>query len=118
MPKEEKIGGKRLKKILVVSLVVIVALLSALPAVAMIANKYELNIDAGRSFDESFGSSGKAEYCEKSGHPDCDDDGDDDDKDDDKDKDKGKDKDKDKDKDKAKDDKDKDKDKGKDKDRG
>ncbi len=106
-----------MKKSLIVSLVVVVALLSALPAVAMIADEYQLYSNAGRASDESFGSSGKAEYCKKSGYPDCDDDGDDD-KDDDKDKDKDKDKDdkdKDKDRDKDKDDKDKDKD---DKDKG
>jgi hypothetical protein len=101
MPKEEKIGGKRLKKSLIVSLVVIVALLSALPAVAMITEGYGLYSNAGRASDESFENSGKAEYCKKSGHPDCDDDGDDD-KDDDKDKDKDKD-DKDKGKDKGRD---------------
>ena len=114
-----------MKKSLIVSLVVIVALLSALPAVAMIADEYGLNRNAGRSTDESFVSSGKAEYCKKSGHPDCDDDDEDDDKDDDKDKDKDKDKDdkddkdKDKDRDKDKDDKDKDRDKDRDdKDKG
>ena len=111
-----------MKKILIVNLVLIVALLSALPAVALITEEYGLNPNVGRSSDESFGSSGKAEYCKKSGHPDCDDDGEDDDKDDDKDKDKDKDKDdkddkdRDKDRDKDKDDKDKGKDKGKDKD--
>ena len=100
-----------MKKILVVSLVVIVALLSALPAVAMITEGYGLYSNAGRASDDSFGNSGKAEYCKKSGHPDCDDD-DDDGKDDDKDKD-------DKDKEKDRDDKDRDKgkNKGKDKDR-
>ena len=104
-----------MKKILIVNLVLIVALLSALPAVALITEEYGLNPNVGRSSDESFGSSGKAEYCKKSGHPDCDDDDKDDDKDKDKDKDKDdkhreKDGDKDRDRDKY------DKDKGKDKD--
>ena len=108
-----------MKKILIVNLVLIVALLSALPAVALITEEYGLNPNVGRSSDESFGSSGKAEYCKKSGHPDCDDDGEDDDKDKDKDKDKDDkdDKDRDKDRDKDKDDKDKGKDKD-DKDKG
>ncbi len=91
-----------MKKSLIVSLVVIVALLSALPAVAMITEGYGLYSNAGRASDDSFESSGKAEYCKKPGHPDCDDD-DDDGKGDDKDKDKDKD--------------DKDRGKGKDKDR-
>jgi hypothetical protein len=99
---------KELKRILIVSVAVVVALLSALPALAMIANEYKLTSAAGRSLDKSFGTPGKAEYCEKSGSPDCDDDDDDKDK---KDKDK-----KDKDK-KDKDKKDRDDNDGRNKDR-
>ena len=69
-----------MKKILIVSLVLVVALLAALPAMAMIADNYTPDNNfpsdkpsAGRSLDSSFGTPGKAEYCKKSGHRDCDD---------------------------------------------
>jgi len=77
-----------LRKILIVSMALVVSLIAILPALAMATNYDPADRGATRAFDTSFGSAGKAEYCEKPGHPDCDDDDkDDDDKDDDKDKD-------------------------------
>jgi hypothetical protein len=79
-----------LKRILIVSLVLTVALVAAMPAVAMITTQYlPTSPDAGRSENASFQTPGKAEYCNSIPGNNCDDDSDgipnDDDEDDDND---------------------------------
>jgi hypothetical protein len=83
-PRKRHQGGKRLRKILIVSMALIVSLIAILPALAMATNRGDV-ADPGvtRAFDRSFGGPGNSEYCEKPGHRDCDDDDDDDHDDDD-----------------------------------
>jgi hypothetical protein len=111
-----------LRKIMLISMVLVVSLVAILPALAMATNHEGVADPAAtRAFDRSFGGPGNSEYCEKPGHRDCDDDddddhdgdNDDDDHDGDNDDDDGKGKGKGKGKDKDRDD---DKGKGKDKD--
>jgi hypothetical protein len=66
-----------LKKLLIVSMVLVVVLLSALPALAMITKQYLPNSPiAGRSVDASFQTPGRAEYCKSNPGNTCDDDND------------------------------------------
>jgi len=71
-----------LRKILIISMALIVSLIAILPALAMATNHDVADPAATRAFDRSFGGPGNSEYCEKPGHRDCDDDDDDDDDDD------------------------------------
>jgi hypothetical protein len=70
-------GGKSLKKILIVGMVLAVGLVGALPALALISNQYAPNSpNTGRSLDASFQTAARAEYCMGNPGNTCDDDGD------------------------------------------
>jgi hypothetical protein len=64
------------KKVLIVSAVLIVALVAALPALAMITKQYLPNSpNAGRSMGASLQTPSRAEYCHNNSGNKCDDDG-------------------------------------------
>ena len=62
-----------MKRILIVSVVLAVSLVAALPAVAMITEQYlPTSLDVGRSGDASLQTPGKAEYCGSNPGKNCD----------------------------------------------